>query len=607
MALLTICLGYFMVILDTMVVNVAVPSLGHDLHAGVSALQWVVAGYTLVFAGLLLSGGTLGDRMGPKRVLRAGLAVFTLASAACALAPTAGFLIAARLAQGAGAALFVPASLMFLQALYAEPRRRAHAFGLWGGVAGVAAASGPIVGGLLIAGFGWRSVFLVNVPIGLLTLVGVRRLPDVPGRRRQADILGQILGIATLAALTAALIETSALAGVAAVVLAAAFFYTERRVPVPMLPLVLLRSRPFAAGSVVGLLINLGFYGQLFVTTLYFQDLRGYSALNTGLLLLPESAMASVGSILSGRIMSRTGPWPPMVAGLALGAAGLLGLVAAAPHTAYGVLVVPLAAAGLGMSLTMPAATAAVMGSAPAEHAGLASGVVNTARQVGGVIGVALLGTLVAHRASFPAGLRVSMLIAACAFAIACTTAISQVKRGRRILQDHLPQIRTSGYLRRSDDRFWWQQFVGSVVRLGFPILAASATFPAVPVHPQPAGWTGGAIRAGPRWARTTAAAAPGTHVYGARGRGRDCRRHRGRHRLRGHQGRQYYADDGLSAQQRFLGAGFPADRDGVPAGVAVWQPTASGQLHKQSGRGQGCPRDVQEVPAPEEAFHICG
>jgi DHA2 family methylenomycin A resistance protein-like MFS transporter len=347
---------------------------------------------------------------------------------------------------------------MLLQALYTEPGQRARAFGMWGGVAGVGAASGPIVGGLLIAGFGWRSVFVVNVPVGLLTLVGVARfLPDMPGHRRRADILGQILGIANLAALTTALIETSVPAWIAAAVLAVAFFYTERRSPVPMLPLTLLRNRPCAAGSAVGLLINLGFYGQLFVTTLYFQDLRGFSALATGLALLPESAMASVGSVLSGRIMSRTGPWPPMVAGLALGAAGLLGLVAAAQHTPYVVLVVPFMAAGLGMSLTMPAATAAVMAAAPAERAGLASGVINTARQVGGVIGVALLGTLVAHRSGFTAGLRVSMLIAACSFALGCLTAFSQIMKERRILPDHLPHIRTSGYLRRSDDRFRWQ------------------------------------------------------------------------------------------------------------------------------------------------------
>jgi MFS transporter, DHA2 family, methylenomycin A resistance protein len=458
MALLTVCLGYFMVILDTLVVNVAVPALGHDLHTGVSALQWVVAGYTLVFAGLLLSAGTLGDRIGPKRVLRAGLVVFMLASAACALAPTAGFLIASRLVQGAGAALLVPASLTLLQALYTEPAQRARAFGMWGGVAGVGAASGPIVGGLLIAGFGWRSVFVVNLPVGLFALVGVARfLPDVPSHRHRTDVPGQILGIATLATLTIALIETSVPAWIAAAVLAVAFFYTERRSPVPMLPLTLLRNRPFAAGSAVGLLINLGFYGQLFVTTLYFQDLRGFSALVTGVALLPESAMASVGSILSGRIMSRTGPWPPMVAGLALGAAGLLGLLSADQHTPYVVLVIPFMAAGLGMSLTMPAATAAVMGAASAERAGLASGVINTARQVGGVIGVALLGTLVARRSGFTAGLRASMLIAACAFALGCLTAISQVMKERRILPDHLPHIRTSGYLRRSDNRFRWQ------------------------------------------------------------------------------------------------------------------------------------------------------
>jgi MFS transporter, DHA2 family, methylenomycin A resistance protein len=168
MALITICLGYFMVILDTMVVTVAVPALGHDLHTGVSTLQWVVAGYTLVFAGLLLSAGALGDRIGPKPVLRAGLALFTLASAACALAPDAGFLIAARLVQGAGAALCVPASLTLLQAMYTEPRQRSRAFGMWGGVAGIGAASGPIIGGALVAGFGWRAVFVVNVPIGIL-------------------------------------------------------------------------------------------------------------------------------------------------------------------------------------------------------------------------------------------------------------------------------------------------------------------------------------------------------------------------------------------------------------------------------------------------------
>jgi MFS transporter, DHA2 family, methylenomycin A resistance protein len=437
--LVAICLGYFMVILDTMVVNVALPSLGRDLRTGVSGLQWVVAGYTLVFAGLLLGAGTLADRIGPKRVLEAGLALFTAASAACALAPSAGFLVGARLVQGLGAALSVPASLTLLQATYTEPGQRARAFGIWGGVAGVGAASGPVIGGLLIAGLGWRSVFAINLSFGLLGLAGVARyLPAPAGHRRPADPAGQVLGIVALASLTGAMIEAGAkgwtsplvLAGFAlAAVATAAFIVTERTAASPMLPPSVLRGHTFSAASAVGLLINLGFYGQLFVATLYFQDLHGYSALVTGLALLPEGAMASAGSVVSGRIMARTGPRTPMIAGLALGAAGLVGWLAAGPHTPYYVLVAPLLATGFGMALTMPAATEAVMGSAPADRAGLASGVINTARQVGGAVGVALLGTLVAHRETFTLGLRVSMLIAAAAFGVGCALTVTLIRR----------------------------------------------------------------------------------------------------------------------------------------------------------------------------------
>ena len=581
--LVAICLGYAMVILDTMVVNVALPSLGRDLHAGVSSLQWVAAGYTLVFAGLLLSAGTLGDRIGPKRVLQAGLALFTAASAACAFAPTVGFLVGARLAQGLGAALCVPASLALLQATYAEPRERARAFGLWGGIAGVAAASGPIVGGLLIAGLGWRSVFAINLPFGVLGLAGVARyLPDVPGRRHPADLAGQLLGVAALASLTGALIEAGPLGWTAAAVLAGlavaavattVFVFTERRIPSPMLPLSLLRDPTFSAASAVGLLINLGFYGQLFVATLYFQDQRGYSALITGLALLPEGTMASVGSIASGRIMAHTGPRTPMVAGLALGAAGLLALAVAGPHTPYYVLVAPLLATGLGMSLTMPAATAAVMGSAPPERAGLASGVINTSRQVGGAIGVALLGTLVARHGA--GGMRVSMAIAAGSFALGCVLTASQVVNGRRILQDYLAQIRTSGYLRRGDQRFRWQQFVGSVVRFG--VLRPER----VPVH----------LAAAASVTRPTAQW-PEASPHRARG----SRRHRGGDR-RGHRRRglawREHTGHRFPAEQQLLGVGRSADRRRLPAGVAVWRSAASRQLYEQSRQGQGGSADL--------------
>jgi DHA2 family methylenomycin A resistance protein-like MFS transporter len=196
-----------------------------------------------------------------------------------------------------------------------------------------------------------------------------------------------------------------------------------------MLPLELFGNRTFSAASAVGMLINFGFYGQLFIASLYFQDSRGYSALVTGLALLPEGAMASIGSVASGRIMARTGARPPMIAGLALGGSGLLGWLVAGPDSCYFLLIAPLMAAGFGMALTMPAATASVMGSAPPDRAGLASGVVNTARQVGGVVGVALLGTLVSHRTRFIPGLHVSVVIAAAAFFLGCTLTVLLVAR----------------------------------------------------------------------------------------------------------------------------------------------------------------------------------
>lgn len=437
--LAAICLGYFMVILDTMVVTVALPSIGRELRTSVAGLQWVTAGYTLVFAGLLLSAGTLGDRYGPKRVFQAGLAVFTVASAGCGLAPSTAVLVAARLLQGLGAALMVPASLALLQAAYPDRAARARAFGVWGGVAGIAAASGPIIGGLLVTGLGWRSIFFVNLPFGLGAMaLTARFVPSPDGRRQSLDLTAQGLGVAALGALTAALIEAGPLGWGSPAVLAGfgvaaaaglAFVAVERSSAAPMLPLRFFASHTFSAASAVGLLINFGFYGQLFAATLYFQDIQGYSALVTGLALLPEGAMASVGSFASGRIMARTGPRLPMIAGLGLGGLGLLGWLAATSHSAYLVLVAPLMAAGLGMSLTMPAATAAVMGSAPPDRAGLASGVVNTARQVGGVLGVALLGTLVSHRVGFVPGLHVAVAIAGAAFLLGCGLSVAFVER----------------------------------------------------------------------------------------------------------------------------------------------------------------------------------
>ena len=435
-SLAAICVGYFMVILDTMVVNVALPALSRGLHTTTTGLQWVVDAYSLVFAALLLSGGALGDRRGAKSGFMAGMGTFAVASLACGLSPTTVVLIGARCAQGLGAALAVPASLSLLQAAYPDQAQRRRAFGIWGGVAGIAAGAGPVVGGALVSGLGWRSVFYLNVPIGAAGLVlAARHLPSPERRPHGVDPAGQLAAMVCLAGLTAGLIEAGSLgwgcpvvvAGFASFVLgAAAFVAVEHRGARPMLPLSLFSSPTFSAATIVGLLINLGFYGELFVMSLYLQQLRGFSAFGAGVALVPEAAMAIAGSTISGRVMARRGPRLPMLVGLLVGAAGLASLVVAGAHSAYGLLVVPFMATGLGMSLVMPAATAAVMEAAPSERGGLASGTVNAARQVGGVLGVALLGTLVASRATFVAGLRAGMVIAAAAFLLgAVLTAVA--------------------------------------------------------------------------------------------------------------------------------------------------------------------------------------
>ena len=439
LALPAICLGYFMVILDATAVNLSLPALGADLGGGVGALQWVVDGYTLTFAALLLSAGALGDRLGAHRVFCGGLGLFVAASAACGLAPGAGTLVTARLVQGAAAAVLVPSSLALLGAAYAAPGARARAVGIWGGVAGIAAAFGPVIGGTLTQAVSWRLVFFINVPIGLVALaLTVRYVPRAAGHgRRGFDLPAQAAAVGGLAALTFALIEARSrgwdapviIGGFAvAVLLMAVFVGLERRAADPMLPLGLFRDRAFGAGTAIGLLINLGFYGQLFVTSLYFQNTRHMSPTAAGLALLPEGILVSVASFLSGRRTSRTGTRPTMLAGLCAGAAGLFGLMAAGGHTPYLVLVPSLMAAGFGMAFTMPAATTTVVEAAPAGRAGAASGTINAGRQVGSTVGVALLGGL-----SVAAGPPAAMACAGAAFLTgAAVAALGVPGRARR-------------------------------------------------------------------------------------------------------------------------------------------------------------------------------
>jgi DHA2 family methylenomycin A resistance protein-like MFS transporter len=443
-ALVAMCLAYFMVILDNTIVNVALPALHHDLGASVTGLQWVVDGYLVMLAAGLLTGGALADRFGARLVFQAGLGVFVVASLGCGLAPNTTILVIARLLQGVGAALSVPASLALLRVAFPDPSARARAIGIWGGIAGLAAATGPILGGVLVSEVSWRLVFFVNVPIGVAAMwLTAVRVPVAEGRPGRLDPAAQVIGVLALAGLAFALIEgghnglTGPVIGAAAlfVVAAAAFVLVERRVAEPMVPLRLFRHAGFSGGSVVGLLINLGFYGELFVLNLYFQQVLHFSALLAGVALLPQMAVVAAGSALSGRFTARTGgPRATMLIGLVVGGIGLLGLVLAQPSGGYPLLLLPLIAAGFGMSFTMPAATTAVVESAPDGRAGLASGVVNAARQVGGVVGIALLGALVSGTgAAFVSGLRVAMVLAGAAFLLGAVVTAFTIRKSQSL------------------------------------------------------------------------------------------------------------------------------------------------------------------------------
>lgn len=421
-ALVAICTGYFMTILDTTVVTVALPTIQADLGARLSGLQWVVDGYALVFASLLLTGGALGDRLGSKRIFLSGLVIFTVASVLCGASPSLGALEAARVVQGIGAALLVPTSLSLLSAAYPDEAERARAIGIWGGVAGIAAGVGPVVGGLLVSTLGWRAVFLVNLPVGILGFILTLRFvaPAHRGRRQGLDLGAQIAAMVALGALTFACIEGGMvgwrspriLGGLAIAALTGILFLIiERHGRNPMLPLALFASRIFSAANAVGFAINFGFYGQLFILSLFFQHVRHLTPLATGLALLPESGVVAIASTLSGRMAAQVGPRRPMLIGLAVGGGGLLVMALVGAATPYIAMCAMLAATGFGIAFTMPAMTAAVIAAAPSARSGIASAVLNVSRQIGGVLGVAILGALVSG-SDFIVGMHVALALA---------------------------------------------------------------------------------------------------------------------------------------------------------------------------------------------------
>jgi len=406
LVLVAMVFGLFMPMLDHLVVNVALPTIQRQLGAGISGLQWIVGAYTLTFAAFMLTGGTLGDRYGRKRFFLAGLALFTLASALAGVSASTGQLVAARALQGVGAALLLPGSLSILSATF-PAGKRGLAIGVWGAISGLAIAVGPVVGGYLVEHVSWRSVFFINVPVGVAGLIlaaaVVPESRDEAGHRR-VDPPGLIAGTLAVSALTYALIEGNARgwtdgrilsAFAIAAVAAIAFVAIEARRESPMLPAGLLRNRTFAGANIVGALMFFGMIGTIFFLTLYLQDVLGYSPAQAGLRLLPLSGMILVFAPVAGKLSDRVGSRGFMTAGPALTAAGLGLLLLARPGTPYTAVLLPaFLAMGAGWATTLAPMSTAVMGSAEPGRAGLASAAANTSRELGGVLGVASLGAL---------------------------------------------------------------------------------------------------------------------------------------------------------------------------------------------------------------------
>jgi DHA2 family methylenomycin A resistance protein-like MFS transporter len=420
-------ISYIVVILDTSIVNVALGSIANALTTNTAGLQWVVNAYTLTFASLLLTGGALGDRLGAKKVYFAGLAVFTLASALCGLAPNLAALTGARVLQGIGASMLVPCSLMLINRAYADPVERGHAIGLWAACGGAAMAGGPLIGGILIHTFGWRSIFLANLPIGLIGLWLTSRVArteraEREGVTRHLDLAGQAAAIVALGMLIGVLIEGHAsgwrspwiLSGIALSVLAAGSFVAiESWRSQPMLPLSLFSNRIFSSAAFVSMVSAMTFYGLIFTLSLYFQQVRAYSPLLTGLAFLPLTTLVTAGSISAARFVRMFGPRRPICVALGIYSIGFLGMLMSTDTSPYWLIALPMPAIGFCAGLITPIATRALMDTVDKNRAGIAAGVLNSARQTGAALGVAVFGAMVPSPDQFEHGIHTAMAMAA--------------------------------------------------------------------------------------------------------------------------------------------------------------------------------------------------
>jgi EmrB/QacA subfamily drug resistance transporter len=407
--LLICCMSLLIVGLDVTIVNVALPSIGHDLGASVSGLQWTIDAYTLVLASLLMLSGSTADRFGRKRTFVVGLAVFSAGSLLCSLAPSLGLLIVFRMMQAVGGSMLNPVAVSIITNTFTDPKERAQAVGVWGAVIGISMALGPVLGGLLVSTVGWRSIFWINIPVGLTAIVlAVRYVPESRApRARRFDPVGQVFMVVFLAALTYGIIELPSKGLSSPVILAAfsaalvglvGFILYEPRRRDPLIDLRFFRSVPFAAATVTAVAAFAALGGFLFMNTLYLQEVRGLSPLRAGLDTLPMALMVMLASPLSGRIVGHRGPRLPLVvagACLMTACAMLTGIDPVTPFTwLFGAYVI----FGLGFGLVNAPITNAAVSGMPRAQAGVAAAIASTSRQIGQTLGVAVCGALVTSR-----------------------------------------------------------------------------------------------------------------------------------------------------------------------------------------------------------------
>ncbi|PXX19989.1 DHA2 family methylenomycin A resistance protein-like MFS transporter [Paraburkholderia tropica] len=449
----TVSVGFVVTQLDVTIVNIALARIATDLHANVARLQWIVDAYTLAFAALMLSGGVLGDRYGARRLYAIGLVVFALASLACGLAADPVMLIAARALQGAGAAAMLPNSLALLnEACRHERTLRARAVGFWTAAGAISIAAGPVAGGLLIAAFGWRSIFLVNLPLcaaglaaTLLWIPAPRKASAAsassetgtaqPAAARSLDLRGQLLAVVALAAFTGAVIEWRPLGlahwavsgGLAlALIAGVAFVMLEARIDSPMLPLGMLRNRNFSASVLFGICVNFTYYGTVFVLALFLQHARGQTPLQAGLTFIPLTGGFLLSNIASGHVVARFGTRAPMIGGALLAGLGYALLMPVDASTPLLAMMAAFLLIPSGMGLAVPAMTTTVLSSVEPARAGTASALLNTARQAGGAVGVAAFGALTGSGAAtevvsgLHADAAISAILLLIAAALAC-------------------------------------------------------------------------------------------------------------------------------------------------------------------------------------------